>query len=119
MPAGNAVGPGIDVVARRQIALLAARIFVLPFGRQLTAGDRLDASVPSSAWVSVSAMESDQQMVTIRVLKHCKTNLLQAFSDDTIVKRRNQWDANNPDVREFVSTARPKMTQLFVLVCRC
>jgi hypothetical protein len=48
-------------------------------------------------------------MVTIRFLKHRGTNLLQVFSDDTIAKRRNQWDPNNPDVRGFVSTARPNM----------
>jgi hypothetical protein len=47
----NAVGPTIDVVVRRQIALLPARILLLPsaVGLEITAGDRLGASAPSSA----------------------------------------------------------------------
>ena len=41
------------------------------------------------------------KVITIRILKHRETDLLRAVPDDAIVKRREPWDPDNPDLRGF------------------
>lgn len=47
-------------------------------------------------------MRNDQtKVITIRILKHREADLLRALADDAIVKRREPWDPDNPDLRGF------------------
>ena len=45
----DAVGPHVDVPSRRQIALLPASVSPSAVSREITAGDRFGASLPSKA----------------------------------------------------------------------